>query len=113
MKTFWSSVLKNAISCLLARTLMTKVFFYYDNLALKNSNVGEMLGVTIDRKFTFHQHTKNICRKALIYKKINHTAPPIMQSLFEIHTNCHNTRHFQVLSNKSRRTVNYGLQTLL
>ena len=90
MKTFWSSVLKNAISCLLARTLMTKVFFYYDNLALKNSNVGEMLGVTIDRKFTFHQHTKNICRKALIYKKINHTAPPIMQSLFEIHTNCLN-----------------------
>ena len=112
MKTFWSSVLKNAISCLLARTLMTKVFFYYDNLALKNSNVGEMLGVTIDRKFTFHQHTKNICRKALIYKKINHTAPPIMQSLFEIHTNCHNMRHFQVLSNKSRRTVNYGLETI-
>ena len=32
--------------------------FYYDNLTFKNSNEGEILGVTIDRKFTFHQHTK-------------------------------------------------------
>ena len=35
-----------------------------------------------------------------------------MPSLFEIRRNCHNTRHFQVLSNKSRRTVNYGLKTI-
>ena len=47
-----------------------------------------------------------------IYKKINHTAPAIMPSLFEIRRNSHNTRHFQVLSNKSRRTVNYGLETI-
>ena len=46
-----------------------------------------------------------------IYKKI-HTAPPIMPSLFEILRNSHSTRHFQVLSNKSRRTVNYGLETI-
>ena len=38
-------------------------------------------------------------------------APSIMQSLFEIRENTHNTRYFQVLSNKSRRTVNYGLET--
>ena len=36
---------------------------YYHNLTLKNSNVEEMLGVTIDRKLTFHQHIK-MCRKA-------------------------------------------------
>ena len=47
-----------------------------------------------------------------IYKKINYTAPRIMPSLFGIHRNCHNTRHFQVLSNKNRRTVNYGLETI-
>ena len=47
-----------------------------------------------------------------IYKKINHTAPPIMPSLFEIRRNSHNTRHIQALSNKSRRTVNYGLETI-
>ena len=38
--------------------------FYYDNLTLKNSNEEEILGVTIDRKFTFHQHTKKLYRKA-------------------------------------------------
>ena len=37
---------------------------YYDNLTLKNSHEEEILGVTIDRKLTFHQHTKEICRKA-------------------------------------------------
>ena len=48
-----------------------------------------------------------------IYKKINHTAPPIMPALFQIRRNSNNnTRHFQVLSNKSRGTVNYGLETI-
>ena len=47
-----------------------------------------------------------------IYKIINHIAPPIMSSLFEIRENTHNTRHFQVLSNERRRTVNYGLETI-
>ena len=47
-----------------------------------------------------------------IYKIINHIAPPIMSSLFEIRVNTHNTRYFQVLSNESRRTVNYGLETM-
>ena len=44
-----------------------------------------------------------------IYKIINHIAPPIISSLFEIHKNTHNTRYFQVLSNESRKTVKYGL----
>ena len=35
-----------------------------------------------------------------------------MSSLFEICENSHNTRYFQVLSNESSRTVNYGLQTI-
>ena len=34
--------------------------FYYDNLTLKNSNEEE----TIDRRLTFHQHIKKMCRKA-------------------------------------------------
>ena len=38
--------------------------FYYDNLTLKNSNEEEILGVTIDRKLTFHQHIKKMCHKA-------------------------------------------------
>ena len=35
-----------------------------------------------------------------------------MQSLFEIRENTHNTRYFQVLSNESMRTLNYGLETI-
>ena len=38
--------------------------FYYDKRTLKNSNEEEILGVTIDRKLTFHQHIKKMCRKA-------------------------------------------------
>ena len=47
-----------------------------------------------------------------IYKIINHIAPPIMSSLFEIRENTHNKRHFKVFSNESRRTVNYNLETI-
>ena len=35
-----------------------KDVFYYDTLPLKNSNEEEILGVTIDRNLTFHQHIK-------------------------------------------------------
>ena len=176
--------------------------FCYDNLTLKKSNDEEIIGVTIDRKLSFHQHIKKMCCKAgqklsallrlspyldtnkrktiyptivksqvnycplmwmfcprrsnnlinkvqervlcvtyndqqtdfksllsnhneitiyqrnlqvlmtEIYKIINDIAPPIMSSLFEIHENTHNTRYFQVLSNESRRTINYGLESI-
>ena len=46
-----------------------------------------------------------------IYKIINHIAPSRMSSLFETPENTHNTRHFQVPSNESWRTVNHDLQT--
>ena len=35
-----------------------------DKLTLRNSNKEEILGIIIDRKLTFHQHIKSICRKA-------------------------------------------------
>ena len=35
-----------------------------------------------------------------------------MSSLFKIRENTHHTRYFQVLSNESRRTVNYGLESI-
>ena len=47
-----------------------------------------------------------------IYKIINHIALPIISSLFEIGVNTHNTRYFQVFYNESRRTVNYGFETV-
>ena len=47
-----------------------------------------------------------------IYKIINYIPHPIMSSLSEIRENTHNTRYFQVISNESRRTVSYGLETI-
>ena len=46
-----------------------------------------------------------------IYKIINRIAPPIISSLSEIRKNTHNKRYFQVFTNESSRTVNYGLET--
>ena len=37
---------------------------FHDNVTLKNSNEDEILGVTIYRKLTFHQHITKMCRKA-------------------------------------------------
>ena len=48
-----------------------------------------------------------------IYKIINHSAPPIMSSLFEMSENTPNTKYLQTLSDESKRTVNYGLETML
>ena len=36
----------------------------FNNLAIKNSNEVEILGITLDRNKIFHTHIKNICRKA-------------------------------------------------
>ena len=47
-----------------------------------------------------------------IYKIITQIAPPILPSLFDALENIQNTRHFQILSNESRRTVNYCLETV-
>ena len=36
----------------------------FNNLATKNSNEVEILGITLDRNKIFYTHIKNICRKA-------------------------------------------------
>ena len=62
-------------------------------------------------EITIHQRNLQVLMTE-IYKIINHIAPPIMSSLLEIRENTHSTRYFQVLSNESRRTINYGLETI-
>ena len=62
-------------------------------------------------EITIHQINLQVLMTE-IYKIINHIAPPIMSSLFEIRENTHNKRHFKVFSNESRRTVNYNLETI-
>ena len=48
----------------IAKDTHKKVVFCYDNLTVKKSNEEVLLGVTIDRKLTFHQRIKTMCRKA-------------------------------------------------
>ena len=60
---------------------------------------------------TIHQRNLQVL-KTEINKIMNQITPPIMPSLFETRENTQNTRHFQVFSNESRRTVNYGLETI-
>ena len=62
-------------------------------------------------EITIHQRNLPVLMTE-IYKIINHIVPPIVSSLFEIRENTHNKRYFKVLSNGSRRTVNYGLETI-
>ena len=62
-------------------------------------------------KTTIHQTNLQVLMTET-YKIINHTAPPIMSFLFEMRENTHNTRYLEVLSNLSKRTVNYGLETI-
>ena len=62
-------------------------------------------------EITIHQRNLQVLMTE-IYEIINQIALPIMSSLFEIRENTHNTRYFQVLSNESSRTGNYGLQTI-
>ena len=72
-----------------------------------------------DFKFLLSNHSEVTIRQSNlqvlmteIYKIINDIAPPIMSSLFEVRENAHNTRYFQVLSNESRGTLNYVLETM-
>ena len=50
----------------IAKDTHEKVVFCYDNLTVKKSNEEVLLGVTIDRKLTFHQRIKTMCRNALV-----------------------------------------------
>ena len=61
-------------------------------------------------EITIHQRNLQVLMTE-IYKIINHIALPIISYLFEIRENTHNTRYFQVHSNESRRTINYGLES--
>ena len=60
---------------------------------------------------TIHQRNLQVLMTE-IYKIINHIAPPIMSTVVKLGENTHNAKYFQVLYNKSRRTVNYGLETI-
>ena len=47
-----------------------------------------------------------------VFKIINRLAPPIMEDFFLFRENTHNIRNFQIISNESKKTVRYGLETV-
>ena len=61
-------------------------------------------------EITIHQRNLQVLMTEL-YKIMNHIALTIMSSLFQICENIYNMRYFKVISDESRRTVNYGLET--
>ena len=67
--------------------------------------------LNLSYEITIHQRNVQVLMTE-IYKIINHIAPPIMSTVVKLGENTHNTKYFQVLYNKSRRTVNYGLETI-
>ena len=62
----------------------------------------------------FSVHQRNLQTLMIeLYKIIHQIAPPIMNSLFVFRENTHNIRNYQILSNNVRKTVRYGLETIL
>ena len=46
-------------------------------------------------------------------KIINGLSPPIMENFFLLRENTHNVKNFQEISNENRKTVKYGIETIL
>ena len=46
-----------------------------------------------------------------VFKIINGFAPPFREDFLLFHENTHNICNFQIKSNKSKKTVRYGLET--
>ena len=47
-----------------------------------------------------------------VFKIINGFAPPIMEDFFLFRENTHSIRNFQIISNESKKTVRYDLETV-
>ena len=47
-----------------------------------------------------------------VFKIINGFAPPVMEDFFLFRENTHNIQNFQAVSNESKKTVRYGLETV-
>ena len=47
-----------------------------------------------------------------VFKRINSFAPLITEDFFLFRGNTRNIRNFQIISNESKKTVRYGLETV-
>ena len=47
-----------------------------------------------------------------VFKIVNGFVPPTMEDFFLFRENTHNIQNFQIISNASKKTVRYGLETM-
>ena len=64
-----------------------------------------------NNKITTHQRNLQVLMVE-VFKIINGFAPTIMEDFFLFRENTHNIRNFQIISNESKKTVRYGLETV-
>ena len=48
-----------------------------------------------------------------VFKIINGFAPPIIEDFFLFCENTHDIQNFQIISNESKKTIRYGLETVI
>ena len=64
-----------------------------------------------NNEITTHQRNLQVLMVEL-FKLINGFAPPIMEDFFLFRENTHNIRNIEIISNESKKTVRYGLETV-
>ena len=83
-------------------------------LELITNDYRSSFNILLDKCNGFSIHQRNLQTLMIeLYKTIHQIAPPNMKSLFAFRENTHNIRNYQILSNNVRKTVIYGLKTIL
>ena len=83
-------------------------------LRLITNDYQSSFNILLNKCNEFSIHQRNLQKLMIkLYKIIHHIASPIMNSLFVFRGNKHNIRNYQILSNNVRKTVRYGLETIL
>ena len=67
--------------------------------------------VQANNEITAHQRNLQVLMVG-VFKIINGFAPPIMEDFFLFRENTHNIRNFQIISNQSKKSVRYGVETV-
>ena len=64
-----------------------------------------------NNEMTTHQRNLQVLMVE-VFKIIKDFAPPIMEDFFSFRENTHNIRNFEIISNESKKTVRYSLETV-
>ena len=74
------------------------------------NNIFEHL-LQANNEITTHQRNLQVLMVE-VFKIVNGFVPPTMEDFFLFHENTHNIQNIQIISNASKKTVRYGLETM-